>query len=289
MVLGNKNIKTQGTPIKTKSFTNWLTRLGYAETTIKTYAKLLRAFFKFLAGSPPTQSKIETFNEYLHSRNICSSYISCHINVINLYSQYLELTTGQKLTVGKIHIEKDLPTERTIFSLKEIGQLFSSIEEHSPFCYYDKTLLNLYYGCGLRCREGITLKTTSIDFNKGLLYIQASKNYTSRYVPLSSQIQKDLQTYLLYAKPLINKESPYLLPGIKVAKTYPQYLNKRFKTLQEKSGISKNATLHSLRHSIATHLLQKGMDMEHISHFLGHKSLDSTQIYVRMNYQLLNT
>lgn len=281
-------MKTQGRGLKIKEFENWLTRLGYAESTIQSYSLLLRNFFKFLNGSKPTQTKIEAFNEALHKRSIGRRYIANHINVINLYSRYLELSSKQKLIVGKIKVEKDIPSERTIFSPAEINQLFKQTVDNTPFDFYDKTLLNIYYGCGLRCSEGVNLKVSAIDFNKGLLYVKPGKNYTARHIPLSKQIQSDLREYLLYAKPIINKESPYLLPGIMKAKTYPQYLNKRFKDLQEKAGITKDATLHSLRHSIATHLLQKGMNMEHIAHFLGHKSLDSTQIYVRMNLELMN-
>src|SRR5690606_40622947 len=137
--------------------------------------------------------------EALHKRAIGRRYIANHINVINLYSRYLELSSKQKLIVGKIKVEKDIPSERTIFSPAEINQLFKETSDNKPFDFYDKTLLNIYYGCGLRCSEGVNLKVSAIDFNKGLLYIKPGKNYTSRHIPLSKQIQSDLKEYLLYA------------------------------------------------------------------------------------------
>lgn len=144
----------------------------------------------------------------------------------------------------------------------------------------------MYYGCGLRCKEGIHLKPKDVDYNKGLLYVKPSKNYHSRYVPMSQQVIRDIQEYQLYAREVINPESPYLLPGILGDKTNGSYLNRRLKLLLEKAAIPKKVTLHSLRHSIATHLLQQGMELETIGQFLGHRSLEATQIYVRMNHEL---
>jgi len=272
-----------------KDFESWLIRLGYAETTIKSYTRLLENFFNYLNGETPNQQRIEAFNTYLHQTKFSRQYISAHINVINRYSEFLELTTKQKLTVGKIIVEKEIKTEKVIFTQSEIKQLFSSIDGHGPSDLFDRAMLSLYYGCGLRSKEGINLELKELDFNKGLLYVKPSKNYSSRYVPISQKVITDLKEYQEFAREVINPNSKYLLVGKIKPQVNGQFLNTRLKHLQEKANIHKKASLHSLRHSIATHLLQQGMELEYIGDFLGHKRLDSTQIYTHILEEWKNT
>ena len=265
-----------------ENFENWLVRLGYAESTIKGYVRLLANFFKYLNQRKARQKEIENFIKDLHQTKASRQYIQGHLNVINRYSAFLELTKKQKLVVGKITIERAIKTEKVIFSQLEITKLFSSIDGHGPSDLFDRAILSIYYGCGLRSKEGINLEPKEIDFNKGLLYVKPSKNYQSRYVPMSKKVMKDLKEYLEFAREIINTESNYLLVGKSKPQVTGQYLNSRLKKLMNKANITKKATLHSLRHSIATHLLQQGMELEYIGNFLGHKRLDSTQIYTHI-------
>ena len=152
-----------------ENFENWLIRLGYAESTIKGYVRLLANFFKYLqtacGGSPPTQKEIENFIKDLHQTKLSRQSIQGHLNVINRYSAFLEKTKKQKLAVGKIIVEKEIKTEKTIFSQEEIQQLFSSIDGNTPQGLMDRVILSIYYGCGLRSKEAVsythlTLPTT---------------------------------------------------------------------------------------------------------------------------------
>ncbi len=265
-----------------ENFENWLIRLGYAESTINGYVRLLANFFKYLGQRKASQNEIENFIKDLHQTKLSRQSIQGHLNVINRYSAFLEKTKKQKLAVNKIIVEKEIKTEKIIFSQIEIKQLFSSIDGHGPSDLMDKAILSLYYGCGLRSKEGINLETKEIDFNKGLLYIKPSKNYQSRYVPMSQKVITDLQEYQEFARMVINPNSKYLLVGKTSPQVNGQFLNSRLKSLQEKANINKKGSLHSLRHSIATHLLQQGMELEYIGNFLGHKRLDSTQIYTHI-------
>lgn len=288
----SKNSKMHSTPkeLELKNFENWLVRLGYAKSTIKGYVRLLANFFKYLetacGGSLPTQKEIENFIKDLHQTKLSRQSIQGHLNVINRYSEFLEKTKKQKLAVNKIIVEKEITTERTIFTQEEIKALFSSIDGNTPQGLFDKALLSIYYGCGLRSKEGINLELKELDFNKGLLYVKPSKNYSSRYVPMSQKVITDLQDYLNFAQPVLNPNSKYVLVGKIKPQVNGQFLNKRLKLLQRQAGITKKVSLHSLRHSIATHLLQQGMELEYIGDFLGHKRLDSTQVYVRINEEL---
>ncbi len=272
-----------------ENFENWLIRLGYAESTIKGYVRLLDNFFKYLNQRNPTQKEIENFIKDLHQTKASRQYIQGHLNVINRYSAFLEKTKKQKLAVSKIIVEREIKTEKVIFSQVEITSLFSSIDGHNPSDLMDRAILSIYYGCGLRSKEGINLEPKELDFNKGLIYVKPSKNYQSRYVPMSKKVMADLKEYIEFAREIINTESKYLLVGKQKPHITGSYLNGRLKKLMSKAETTKQASLHSLRHSIATHLLQQGMELEYIGNFLGHKRLDSTQIYTHILEQWKNT
>ena len=116
----SKITKTQGTPPRASAgnkkeleeFTIWLSRLGYAESTIESYQRLLNNFFNYLKGSVPTQKKVEEFNYYLHQTTVSGCYIESHLNVINKYSEFLEKVKKRKLVVSRLVVEKKIKEER---------------------------------------------------------------------------------------------------------------------------------------------------------------------------------
>lgn len=276
-------------------FTKWLQRLGYAMTTIEGYERQLQTFLAWLSAnhikelSGITQTNLEAYNEFLHQRKnrqkeggLSSCYIQSHINVIRLLSKYLELTGEQKIFTGNIYVEQGAETPRNILAQNEIKQLYKATDE-TPNGLRDKAILSLYYGCGLRYSEGIRVEKKHIDYNKQLLYVVPGKNYQSRFIPINERIIKDLQEYETYGKPHFTKEhSIYFLLNLKGNQPSSSLVGKRLNLLLKKASIEKSICLHGLRHSIATHLLQQGMPLEQISKFLGHTSLDSTQIYTRI-------
>lgn len=292
------------TPYKTyqSEFVKWLQRLGYAMSTIAGYERQLQAFFEWLIQnhiyelSEVGTTTLEAYNEFLHQRKnrqkaggLSSCYIQSHINVIRLLSKYLELTGEQKIFTGNIYAEPGATTERNILTQSEIKQLYNATDE-TPNGLRDKAILSLYYGCGLRYSEGIRVEKKHIDYNKQLLYVVPSKNYQSRFIPINERIIRDLQDYETYGRPYFTKDySRYFLLNLKGNQPGSDLFGKRLKYLLSKAGIQKEVCLHGLRHSIATHLLQQGMPLEQISKFLGHRSLDSTQIYTRIVEELKET
>lgn len=280
-------------------FIKWLERLGYAMTTVTGYKRQLETFLNWLGEnhiaelSEVKQSDIEAYSEYLHKRKnkqssgaLSSCYIQSHINIIRLLSRYLELTGEQKLFKGKIYIEQGADNPRNILTQQEIKQLYE-VTDNSALGYRDRAMLALHYGCGLRYGEGKRLRPDHFDYNKQLLYVKPGKNYQSRYVPMSRKVIQDLKEYEQYGRPVFEKDhsESFLLNRAGNA-PHSTCLGKRLKYLCETAGIQKQISLHSLRHSIATHFLQQGMSLEHISKFLGHTSLDSTQIYTRIAEEL---
>lgn len=284
-------------PYKTyqAEFIKWMQRMGYAMTTIEGYERQLQAFFEWLSQnhihelSEVNRAILEAYNKHLHQRKnkqkqggLSSCYIQSHINVIRLLSKYLELTGEQKIFTGNIHVEPGAKTPRTILTQEEIKQLYQATDE-TPNGLRDRAFLSLYYGCGLRYSEGIRVEKKHVDYHKQLLYVVPGKNFRSRFIPMNERIIKDLQEYEMYAKPFFEREySRYFLLNLKGNQPSSSLVGKRLQILLQKANIEKKICLHGLRHSIATHLLQQGMPLEQISKFLGHTSLDSTQIYTRI-------
>ena len=280
-------------------FIKWLQRLGYSMSTIKGYEIQLQTFFQWLTANyireldELTPTNLEVYNKHLHTRKnkqkqggLSSGYIQSHINVIRLLSKYLELTGEKKIFTGGIRVEPETKTPRTVLTQNEIQRLYRATDD-TPKGLRDRAILSLYYGCGLRYREGIRLEKKHIDYQRQLLYVVPGKNYQSRFIPINKKIIKDLRDYETYGRPYFEKQyNIVFLLGANGRALNGTTIGKRLKFLLDKAEIQKAICLHGLRHSIATHLLQQGMPLEQISKFLGHKSLDSTQIYTRIAEEL---
>ena len=144
----------------------------------------------------------------------------------------------------------------------------------------EKALLHIFYGCGLRRSEGVALSVKDLDFASMVLYVRIGKNQKRRVVPMSSQIVTDLRNYINQERK--HEKGALLLNKSKQALT-GNTANKYLKQLLERVGIDKQISLHSLRHSIATHLLDNGVSIEEVRDFLGHRYLEATAIYTRLD------
>ena len=147
-------------------------------------------------------------------------------------------------------------------------------------------MLGLCYGCGLRSKEAINLELKDLWWDKQLLQVRQSKTKKSRLVPLPAKVQLDLQAYAQQTRPLLVQDRlmPYFLLTLRGGKTKHAILYKSLHRLLERADLPPTG-LHTLRHSIASHLTQSGMKSEQVAQLLGHQTLDSTQIYVQLNNQ----
>jgi integrase/recombinase XerD len=137
-------------------------------------------------------------------------------------------------------------------------------------------VLDLCYGCGLRKSEAYNLLIDDVDLDKKILFVRQAKGYKDRYVPLSESINERIKVFIYQHRRYFNVKHKRLFPLVKESLFY--YI----KNLRSVCGLGKDFGLHTLRHSIATHLLQNGMSMEQIARFLGHSTLDSTQVYTHL-------
>jgi integrase/recombinase XerD len=176
-----------------------------------------------------------------------------------------------------------------VLTQAEIKTLFSCISDTYPSFgfaerqakqYELKLIFALYYGCGLRRSEGYNLQIKDINFDKKTIFVHQGKNYKDRIVPMSDGVYKEVQDYVYNFRHKLNLNHNRLFISDE------QTMRLRLKYLQnfcnDPNIKAKNLTLHNLRHSIATHLLQNGMSIENIALFLGHSTLDSTQIYTHL-------
>jgi integrase/recombinase XerD len=273
-----------------KNFNTYLFRLGYAESTIKHNSNDIKLFLSHLQALEITELKqvqpkhIVAYNDHLHTlkskhtkTGLCGKTIQQKINVVKLFSQFLEATEKIKIFTTEVEIIKSIKQHKEILSQEQIKELYNQTDD-SLKGMRDRTILGLYYGCGLRYKEGLRVELNHIDYKKELLFITPSKNYHSRYVPINNQVLKDFKDYENYSRNNFKLNGNCFLSG----STSNSYLNRQLQNLCEKANIEKQICLHSLRHSIATHLLQQEMTLEQIAKFLGHRTIRATQIYTHI-------
>lgn len=278
-----------------RDFTQWLATLGYAESTVYNLPTHVREFFHFLEQQSvmsleqATTAQVPQFFDYLSQRSnhrrsgsLSANHFNKYIQAFKLLAKFLILSSGVTLSieVKRLKVPRSLPP---ILTKEEVEALYQ-VCDYTPVGLRDRAMLSLYYGCGIRRSEGVALDVADVLFRKKLLYVRKGKNYTERYVPMTGAVIADLRTYLYEARPLLLSKYPLeaLLISERGLSINSLSLSLRLKKLLALSGIDKAVTLHSLRHSIATHLLQSGMKLQHIATFLGHRSLEATQLYTHI-------
>jgi len=281
------------------AFTEWLGILGYAQTSQKGIPERLKECLFWLQQRNLTrvhqisQPHIEAFLKDQETRPnkrkggaLSAAYLNKYIQALKLWNSFLAQTGTAHLEIHLDYYEtnSELPT---VLTEKEITQLYQACSDDT-YGLRDRAILGLYYGCGLRRSEGVAVDVPDVQFSRGLLYVRKGKGNKERYVPLAGQVAEDLRWYLVEARPKLLKsaQSPSLLISQRSRRLSGQSLALRLAGLVETAGIPKEIGLHSLRHSIATHLLRAGMPLSEIQRFLGHASLESTQIYTHMKEEL---
>ncbi len=190
--------------------------------------------------------------------------------------------------------KRDQEHKRVVLSQEETSALYR-------FCVspQERATLSLAYGCGLRCGELVAVNVDDIRFRERILIVPKGKGNKRRVVPLSLGVLDDLAGYLFKERPSLTK-GRYHRPGEnalmlnKVGRRMQKWtFNHRLKEIIERTEnqaiIEKQITLHHLRHSIATHLLERGMPVEQVRTFLGHSQLETTQIYTHISRQHLKS
>jgi integrase/recombinase XerD len=287
--------------VLTESFGNWLTTLGYADSTVYTSKRHVNDFFFYLKENEIRsleKVKAETITNYhkhLQERknkrqtgSLSENYIISNVNALKRLSKYLQETEQGKLEI-EIQCKGNQSHQKSILTKEEIKSLYKACDS-SILGIRDRAILGIYYGCGLRRSEGIALNVSDIHLGKNLVHVRKGKGGRERYVPINAAIKEDLENYIYVARNQIlsfkNQKQTALFLSMRSKRLSGNALLLRVHKLAESAGITKEVGVHSLRHSIATHLLQSGMKLEEVSRFLGHSSLESTQIYTHLAHEV---
>ena len=220
---------------------------------------------------------------------LSTSHINGHLRCLHLFSEYLSRSEGVRMTVPVRQREQDLKSCSPTLSVQEVKALYEATDA-TPYGMRDRAMLAVYYGGALRKSEGVNLDLSDVLFERKLLLVRKAKNNHERYVPLTTTALKDIEQWILGARDLMLAEgssSEALFISERGRRISAGMMYLRLKALAAKAGVQKSIGLHTLRHSIATHLLQKGMELEHIALLLGHRCLDSTQVYTHIVQETL--
>lgn len=299
-----------------KEFEEWLQTLGYAEKTVKSLPIYIRELFYYLEQqdkphiSEANSYDIEQFfNQWKRRKNLTtgaglsSSHINKGILSINKFLAFLKLTQKHNI---EVELKREEPRYKpiTVLSLQEIQSLYEATFSETraksslPFNQRDRAILGIFYGCGLRLNEGINLDTEDVLIEKKLVFVKKGKGGKQRYVPFTEQNLEYITEYIFDSRKWFTEERKKT-SSINTKSLFVNVCGKRMKSngfysrikyLQEQCTNAnlrdKRINLHSLRHSIATHLLKSGMTIENVGKFLGHSTLESTQIYTHIINEL---
>jgi len=258
-----------------EAFKSYLNYRRYSKNTIKTYSDALQSFFKFHATENIEQLTIEHLIKFNNEHILKNSYSASYQNqVINAIKLFYRNRFNRKMEVDFIERprrEKRLPY---VLSKSEVKTILDS-----PINLKHRAMLSLIYACGLRRSELLNLTLKDVLSDRHLLFIRQSKGKKDRMLPISDKLISMLREYYRAYKPKI-----WLFEGQNPGEQYSErsiqlVLNQTL----VKAKINKPVTLHWLRHSYATHLLENGTDLRYIQELLGHSSSKTTEIYTHVS------
>ncbi len=300
-------------------FLSWLKTLGCTQATIATRKRNIREFLLYLercdisAMDQAARDKTERFVRYLKRREnklsgsgLMNASINVGISSGNKCLEYLRQSATATMVPDNLEYMEELYKPRVVLTLQEISSLYEATYMQKWFAraetkeyqraiqQRDRAMLGVYYGCGLRKSEGTNLMVSDILTERKLVFVRKGKGCKERYVPVTGSNLNYLTEYLQDGRNLLLDRNQSGTESFFInqfgGSCSDQALSARLDRLVKNSGSpglqSKRPSLHTLRHLIATHLLQSGMEIEMIKKFLGHASLESTQIYTHLANEL---
>ncbi len=256
------------------AFGKWMKQKRYSNNTVNSYISLIKLFFRSVKHkniNEITEKDIIRFNQsYILKNNYSISTQNQFTNAIKLFYQKYE---NRKLDIDNIERprkERKLPD---VFSKEEVKAIINNITNIKH-----KTLISLIYSAGLRIGEALNLELTDLDSKRKMLHIRSAKGKKDRFIPLSPKILQMIINYYRQYRP-----KKYLFEGQNGRQYTATSARMILKKAMKRAGINKPATLHTLRHSYATHLLENGTDIRLIQELLGHNSPKTTMIYTHVS------
>jgi len=257
------------------AFSKELVLKGYSPSTIKTYTGEFMSFLQIIKGVPATEFSPERLKDYLYycATELKLSEATLH-SKINALKFYYEQVLGREKFFWEIPRPKKRLQNPTLFNQDEIAAILKATENVKH-----KTMLMMAYSAGLRVSEVVALKPTDIDSKRMCLHIRQGKGKKDRMVGLSPVLLVMLRAYWREFEPKV-----YLFEGQEAGTPYTtRSLQLVMNQAKERANVFKRGSIHALRHSFATHLLDKGTDVTLIMKLLGHNDIKTTLRYLHVS------
>lgn len=272
-----------------------LVERGLSQNTIEAYGHNVNRFLNFLKykkiDNPDGLSRIDlrTFIYFLKKKRLSPRSIARNLISIRMFFRFLqqegliELNPAEAVELPKM--AKNLPE---ILSLEEVERLLAQPDTQTPLGLRDRAMLEILYATGMRVSELIHLFTHQIQMEGGYVLLRG-KGSKERIVPLGGEAIHWLKRYLTESRPVLlkGKESTHLFINRSGKPMSRQQFWKSIKSYGRKGGIQKRITPHVLRHSFASHLLERGADLRSVQMMLGHVDISTTQIYTHVTGERL--
>ncbi|WKZ66823.1 MAG: site-specific integrase [Flavobacteriales bacterium] len=250
----------------------------YSPRSIQVYLSATKQLFQHFPRKHPNDIRTEDIEAFQHHlatvRKVSNSTLNQAVNAIRYYYMNVVGDARRVTFMERPRHEKKLPM---VLSEEEVAALLRNVENLKH-----RSILMLIYSGGLRLSELIGLERQDLAVERGQLIVRSGKGSKDRITLLSRKALSSLEEYLTTYKP-----KRYLFEGPDGGPYSPRSVQVIFHRAREKAGITKPATVHTLRHSFATHLLEKGTDLRYIQALLGHSSSKTTEIYTHVSTKAL--
>lgn len=269
-----------------KEFGAYLRSMGYGKGSVSGMPRCVALFLDYHQLSDPkaaTPAHITGFYEWLHLKpnerrggGLSESHIHYHLYALRVFFTWLEHTGQVKENpASALSFKKEEKKTRQPLSQTEVKSLFEAARTDR-----ERALLHLLYSCGLRRTEAVMLDEGDLHFKSRMLYVRRGKGSKRRALPLPPKVSDALEAYLLTERSSL-KGAAFMLNKVG-GRMSGNSCNALIKELKQRAGLQTEVTPHYLRHSIATHLLEAGVPIEQVRDFLGHSSLEATQLYAKV-------
>lgn len=261
------------TPLRQRMIEDMRIR-GMAEKTQAAHIRAVKDFAIFLRRSPDTATPEELRAYQLHMTNAGMSATTFNVRIVSLRF-FFGMTCGRDEMKRHMQFRRAPRKLPAVLSIEEVGDILAAAP--GPGLKY-RAALGISYGAGLRAAEVCHLRVKDIDSDRMMIHVEEGKGGRDRKAMLSPGLLDLLRDYWREARP-----EGWLFPGLpRVNPISPRQLNRAFASAKHMAGVTRSATLHTLRHSFATHLLEAGTDVRVIQVLLGHTKLTTTARYTHV-------
>jgi integrase/recombinase XerC len=296
--------QTKNMPSPSTSFETYLRiEKGYAEQTVKAYEQDVSHFFAWLKEHQVSIEKPESIDfraslrsylTFLNQEKRNPKTLSRRISALKAYLNFIFQDDSRALELTGIRSPKEKKSLPYFLDLSEFEKLLLQITDQDPYASRDRAIVELLYSSGIRVSECISLNLQSLDLNQQILWVMG-KGQKERVIPFGGKAKVALERYLPLREKLAKKKKSLN----KTQQSDPLFLNylgdrlsvrstqKLLSKLSDRAALSQKASPHTLRHSFATHLLERGAHLRGIQELLGHASLSTTEKYTHVDMESL--